>query len=230
VGSSLRSPAVQRVLAELTRLAQAEDPPAISRMRAHEQQLGRRVYGRERGALYGLAPLSIKPEVGELLYVLTMARRAGTIVEFGASLGFSTIHLAAAARDLGGARVITTELEPEKAEIARHNLAEAGLDDLVDLREGDALETLRDLDSVDLLFLDGWNNLYIPVLDLLEPRLSPGALVVADLSEGDPEQVPYCERMHDPTGGYVSVDVPLDAGVVVSSRVAEPGRRPATGG
>lgn len=209
------------MLERLRRQSEDEDSTAVARTRAHEQQLGRRVYGRERGAVYGLAPLSIKPDVGELLYLLTMARRAGTIVEFGASLGFSTIHLAAAARDLGDARVITTELEPDKAEIARRNLAEAGLDDLVDLREGDAFETLRDVDSVDLLFLDGWNNLYIPVLDLLEPQLSRGALVIADLSEGDPEQVPYCERMHDPTSGYVSVDVPLDAGVVVSSRVAD---------
>lgn len=218
------------MLERLRRQSEDEDATAVARVRSHEQRLGRRVYGRERGAVYGLAPLSIKPDVGELLYVLTMARRAGTIVEFGASLGFSTIHLAAAARDLGDARVITTELEPAKAEIARRNLAEAGLDDLVDLREGDALETLRDLDSVDLLFLDGWNNLYLPVLELLEPVLSPGALVIADLSEGDPEQDRYCARMHDPAGGYVSVEVPLDAGVVVSSRVGVRGRRPGSGG
>jgi predicted O-methyltransferase YrrM len=208
------------VLSELTRLAHADDPPAIARMHAHERELGRRVYGRERGAVYGLAPLAITPEVGELLYVLALARRARTIVEFGASLGFSTIHLAAAARDLGGARVITTEMEPDKAEAARRNLAQAGLEDVVEIREGDALQTLRDVREVDLLFLDGWNNLYLAVLDLLEPALSTGALVVADLSAGDPEQDPYCQRMHDPGSGYASVDVPLDAGVVVSVRLS----------
>jgi predicted O-methyltransferase YrrM len=209
------------VLAELTRLAQAEDAPAIARMRAHEQALGHRVYGHERGSVYGLAPLSITPEVGELLYVLALARRARTIVEFGASLGFSTIHLAAAARDLGGdARVITTEMEPDKARLARENLRAAGLDNIVDLREGDALSTLADVSGVDLLFLDGWNNLYLSVLDLLEPALTPGALVIADLSAGDPEQDAYCERMHDPASGYASVDVPLDAGVVVSVRAS----------
>jgi predicted O-methyltransferase YrrM len=208
------------VLERLRRRSEAEDPPAVARMRAHERQVGKRVYGRERGAVYGLAPLAIKPDVGRLLYVLAMAGRAATMVEFGASLGFSTIHLAAAARDIGGgARVISSEIEPDKANAARENLAEAGLQDLVDLREGDALETLRDLDPVDLLFLDGWNNLYLSVLDLLEPKLAPGALVIADLSDHDPEQIPYCERMHDPARGYVSVDVPLDAGVVVSVRV-----------
>jgi predicted O-methyltransferase YrrM len=114
--------------------------------------------------------------------------------------------------------VISTELEPDKARIAAANLAEAGLDGVVDLRVGDALDTLRDVGAVDLLFLDGWNNLYLPLLDLLEPRLSPAALVIADLSVDDPELIPYVRRMHDPAGGYVSVDIPLDAGVVVSVR------------
>ena len=114
--------------------------------------------------------------------------------------------------------MITTEIEPEKAATAQRNLAEAGLDDLVEMRVGDALATLRDVQEVDLLFLDGWNNLYEPVVDLLEPRLSPGALVIADLSADDPDQVSYVERMHAPETGYITVDVPLDAGVVVSVR------------
>ena len=214
--STLRTARVRHVLDDLHRRSEAEDPPAVARMRAHERHLGRKVYGRDRGAVYGLAPLSVAPEVGELLYVLAMARRPATIVEFGASLGFSTLHLAAAVRDAGEGRVISTELEPEKARIVRENLAAAGLDDVVDLREGDALDTLQDVLEVDLLFLDGWNNLYLSVLDLLEPRLTAGALVIADLSAGDPEHATYCERMHDPHSGYVSVDVPLDAGVVVS--------------
>jgi predicted O-methyltransferase YrrM len=216
---TLRSERVVRVLARLRAQAETEDPPAKARVRGHERELGRRVYGRERAALYGpAASLAITPEVGELLYVLAVARRTRTIVEFGASLGFSTIHLAAAVRDLGAGTVITTELEPDKARAARDNLTAAGLADVIDLRVGDALDTLRDVRDVDLLFLDGWNNLYLAVLDLLEPVLAPEALVVADLSEDDPEQVPYCERMRDPHSGYVTVEVPLDAGVVVSVR------------
>ncbi len=214
--TTLRTARVRHVLDELQRRSEAEDPPAVARVRAHERRAGRRAYGRERGAVYGLAPLSVAPEVGALLYVLAMARRPATAVEFGSSLGYSTLHLAAAVRDAGAGVVISTELEPEKARIARENLAAAGLDDVVDLREGDALNTLRDVRELDLLFLDGWNNLYLSVLDLLEPRLTAGSLVIADLSAGDPEQAAYCERMHDPHSGYVSVDVPLDAGVVVS--------------
>jgi predicted O-methyltransferase YrrM len=221
VSATLRSERVQRVLSELRRRAETDDPPAKARVRAREQELGHRVYGAERSALYGpAASLAITPEVGELLYVLALARRASTIVEFGASLGFSTIHLAAAARDLGAGRVISTEMDPDKARAARDNLVATGLADVVDLRVGDALDTLRGVRDVDMLFLDGWNNLYLDVLDLLEPSLRAGALVVADLSQGDPEQVPYCEHMHDPGGGYVTVEVPLDAGVVVSVRNA----------
>jgi predicted O-methyltransferase YrrM len=113
--------------------------------------------------------------------------------------------------------VVTTEIDPDKAAAARRNLAEAGLDDLVEVRVGDALTTLRDVPAVDLLFLDGWNNLYEPVVELLQPRLSPGALVIADLSSDDPDQAKYVERMHAPDSGYVTVDIPLDAGVVLSA-------------
>ena len=205
------------MLAELRRLGEAEDPPAKERVLHRERELGRRVWGTERSEAYGDAPLSIAPEVGELLAVLVVARRPRTVVEFGASHGYSTIHLAAAARDVGACRVITTEIEPDKVAAAQRNLAEAGLEDLVELRVGDALTTLRDVPEVDLLFLDGWNNLYEPVVDLLQPALSPGALVVADLSSDDPDQVKYVERMHAPDSGYVTVDIPLDAGVVVSA-------------
>ncbi|HTT29809.1 MAG TPA: class I SAM-dependent methyltransferase [Solirubrobacteraceae bacterium] len=205
------------MLAELRRLGEAEDPPAKERVLHRERELGRRVWGTERSEAYGDAPLSITPEVGELLAVLVVARRPRTVVEFGASHGYSTIHLAAAARDVGACRVITTEIEPDKVAAAQRNLAEAGLEDLVELRVGDALTTLRDVPEVDLLFLDGWNNLYEPVVDLLQPALSPGALVVADLSSDDPDQVKYVERMHAPDSGYVTVDIPLDAGVVVSA-------------
>ena len=98
---------------------------------------------------YGLAKelyLAVSPETARLLYLLARANGARAIVEFGTSFGISTIHLAAALRDnddgRGGFRLIGSDLEPAKVAQARANLAEAGLDDLVDVREGDALETL----------------------------------------------------------------------------------------
>ncbi len=210
-----------RTLARLHEESTDEDPPAVARVRAREAELGGKIYGPERAALYAGAPLAIKREVGELLYAFVLARRPRLAVEFGASIGISTIYLAAALRDLGGAgRLVTTELEPDKAERTCSHLRKAGLEDLVDVRAGDALETLRDVaEPVELLFLDGWNDLYLAVLDLMEPRLIPGSLVLADLSPDDPNLERYCAHMSAPDSGYATVTVPLDAGVVVSSRI-----------
>ncbi len=166
------------------------------------------------------APLAITREVGELLYALALGRRARLIVEFGTSLGASAIYLAAAIHDSGTGALITTEVQPEKARVAHENLADAGLRDLVDIRDGDALETLRDLPRpIDLLFLDGWNKLYLSVLHLVEPQLAPNALVIADYSKDDPTLVPYQEYVRDQTHGYFSILLPLDDGVEVSVRV-----------
>ncbi|MFI5004228.1 MAG: hypothetical protein ACHQE6_04370 [Solirubrobacterales bacterium] len=92
---------------------------------------------------------------------------------------------------------------------------------VIELRAGDALETLADLPgAVDLLFLDGCNDLYLPVLRLVEPRLVSGALVAADLSARDPDLLPYLEHVRDPAHGYFSICVPLDDGVELSVRLS----------
>ncbi|HET7047988.1 MAG TPA: class I SAM-dependent methyltransferase [Solirubrobacteraceae bacterium] len=218
MGCTLHDSAVAAVLARLRAHADAEDAPAKVHVQARERELGHKIYGRERVDAYGGAPLAISEEVAKLVYVLAVARRPRTVVEFGASLGYSTIHLAAALRDAGGGRLITTELSADKAGTAAVNIAQAGLDDVVELRVGDALDTLASLDAdVDFLFLDGSNDLYRGVLELLAPRLAPGALVVADLSKGDPELERYRAQMLDPGSGYVSVQVPLDDGVLIST-------------
>jgi predicted O-methyltransferase YrrM len=211
---------VAETLARLHEQAAREDPPAVARVKAREAELGAKIYGRERADLYAGAPLAIKREVGELIYVLTVARRPALAVEFGASLGLSTIYLAAALRDLRAGRLITTELQPDKAAVAGDNLEQAGLSELVELRVGDALETLRELPArVELLFLDGWNDLYLDVLALLEPRLAEGALVLADLSPDDLNLDRYRAFVDAPEHGYATVTVPLDAGLVVSMRL-----------
>lgn len=223
MSSALRSPAVVGVLDRLYAVMEAEDEPAKLRVRAREEELGERLPQAKRYELYGDAPLAIKREVGELLYVLVLSRRARRVVEFGASLGISTVYLAAGVMD-GGGSLITTELLPSKAEIAQRNLVDAGLADLVELRLGDARQTLTDLQGppVDLLFLDGRNDLYLPILRLIEPHLAPDALVLADLNADDPDLDPYLEYVRDPGHGYVSICVPLDAGVELSVRSEVP--------
>jgi len=152
--------------------------------------------------------LPVTRDAGLLLYSLVRAARPATVVEFGMSLGISAIHLASAVRDNGSGRVVTTELSATKVAAAKKTFAEVGLDDLIDVLEGDATDTLGKLDGpVDFVLLDGWKDLYVPVLELLEPRLSPGTLVVAD-NTSMAELAPYLDYVRDPANGYVSVSFP----------------------
>jgi predicted O-methyltransferase YrrM len=150
--------------------------------------------------------MPVTPEAGRLLYSLVRATRPQTVVEFGMSLGLSGIHLASAVRDNGSGRVVTTEMSAAKIATAKKNFAEAGLSEVITVLEGDALETLKTLDSkVDFVLLDGWKEFYLPVLQLLEPRFSPGTLIVAD-NTNMPETQPYLDYVRDPANGYVSVN------------------------
>lgn len=171
----------------------------------------RDLYGRLKNA-----PLPISRETGTLLYMLARSSRARTIVEFGTSFGISTLHLAAALKDNGGGRLITTEFEPSKVARARDNLTAGGLVDLVEIREGDAMQTLGvDLpDTIDLLLLDGAKALYPDILSLVESRLRPGALIVADNADDSPD---YLARVRAPTGGYMST--PFGEDVELSMRI-----------
>jgi predicted O-methyltransferase YrrM len=167
------------------------------------------------GALKDI-PLPVSRETGSLLYMLARSTRARTIVEFGTSFGISTLHLAAALRDNGGGQLITSEFEPGKVARARDHLTAGGVIDLVEIREGDALKTLAvNLpDTIDLVLLDGAKSLYPEILALLEPRLRPGALVIADNADYSPE---YMARVRSTGGGYLSV--PFSDDVELSMRL-----------
>ena len=149
-------------------------------------------------------PLAISQETGTLLYMLTRSTGVRTIVEFGTSFGISTLHLAAGLRDNGGGRLITTEFEASKVARARENLTAGGLIDLVEIREGDALQTLGTNlpKTIDLLLLDGAKALYPEVLALVESRLRSGAMIVADNADYSPDYLAY---VRDPANGYLSM-------------------------
>jgi predicted O-methyltransferase YrrM len=161
-------------------------------------------------------PLAVSRETGALLYMLARSGGARTIVEFGTSFGISTLHLAAALRDNGGGRLITSEFEPSKVARARENLAAGGLIDLVEIREGDALQTLSvDLpETIDLLLLDGAKALYSEILSLVESRLRPGAFIVADNADYSPD---YLAHVRSSASGYISV--PFADDVELSMRI-----------
>jgi predicted O-methyltransferase YrrM len=166
--------------------------------------------------------LEVSPDTGKLLYLLARATRARNIIEFGTSFGISTIYLASALRDNGGGQVIGTEFEKSKVARARENLRKAGLDDLVEIREGDALETLAaDLpQEIDLVLLDGAKELYPRVLSLLEPRLRLGAIIVADNADWSPD---YLAQIRSNDRGYLSV--PFRGDVELSVKLTESAKR-----
>ena len=160
--------------------------------------------------------LPVSRETGVLLYMLARSTGARNIIEFGTSFGISTLHLAAALRDNGGGRLIGSEFEPAKVAQARAHVAGGGLADLVEIRQGDALQTLAaDLpDSIDLVLLDGAKALYADILALLESRLRPGALIVADNADYSPD---YLARVRAAGSGYLSV--PFGDDVELSMRL-----------
>ena len=85
--------------------------------------------------------------------------------------------------DNGGGHVIGSELLATKHAKATANLSRAGLSDVTEVRLGDAMTTLKETPApIDLVFLDGWKDLYLPVLKLLKPRIRAGALVLARVS------------------------------------------------
>lgn len=158
---------------------------------------------------------------GRFLYLVARSTAAKRIVEFGTSFGVSTIYAAAAARDTGG-HVVGTELEPSKRERALANVAEAGLADVVEVRLGDALETLRDVPGpIDLVLLDGWKDLYLPVLRLLEPKLRPGSIVLADNIKTFRRSLqPFLDYVEGGRNGFHALTLPLADGFEYAVRTA----------
>jgi predicted O-methyltransferase YrrM len=166
-------------------------------------------------------PLSIRPEQGDLIYLLCRAIGATRVVDFATSVGVSAIYFAAAVRDNGGGTVVGAEIVPEKAEAARANLAEAGLADYADIRVGDARETLRDAGGpVDFALIDGFPvesgpSLARQVFDVVTPQLRTGALLLNDNGEDD-----YLEIVRDPARGYRTLSLPIKGSTELSIKVA----------
>jgi predicted O-methyltransferase YrrM len=195
----------QRVAAALDRMY-AETNEQMPRLRDMRDALSTARTAQQRADAMSAFYIPVTPEAGRLLYSLVRATRPATIVEFGMSFGISALHLASAVRDNGNGRVVTTELSTDKIAAAKQTFADTGLDDLITILEGDALSTLAGVDGpVGFVLLDGWKELYLPVIKLLEPHLSPGALVVADNTEMADVQ-PYLDYVRSAENGYVSVN------------------------
>jgi predicted O-methyltransferase YrrM len=117
-----------------------------------------------------------------LLFVLASAIRANRVLEIGTLAGYSTIQLARAVGSDG--RVVTLEYEPKHAEVARENLARAGVDDRVEVIVGAALDTLPALaerdETFDLFFIDADKENNVAYVEWAVKLSEPGAIIVVD--------------------------------------------------
>jgi caffeoyl-CoA O-methyltransferase len=154
---------------------------------------------------------------GQFLFGFVAPQADCEVLEIGGSRGYSSIWLAAAARHLGG-RVLSLEHDPAKIDAWHRNVADAGLAEWAQLVEGDAFETLREVDDVfDVVFLDAEKEMYERLFELARTKLEPGAVVIADnvLSHEETLGAYSRARQADPT--LESVTLPLDRGLELSA-------------
>ncbi|MFI6348773.1 O-methyltransferase [Streptomyces sp. NPDC050560] len=131
----------------------------------------------------GLPPINVAPNQGKLLQLLAQTQGARRILEIGTLAGYSTIWLARALPADG--RLITLEYEPRHAEVARANLARAGLDGVTEIRVGAAAASLKALaqegqEPFDLVFIDADKPNNPVYLDWALKMTGPGSLIVGD--------------------------------------------------
>lgn len=131
----------------------------------------------------GLPPINVSPNEGKLLYLIARMARAARVLEIGTLGGYSTTWLARALPPEG--RLVTLELDPRHAYVARANLVRAGVGDRVEIRVGPASASLRALieqrePPFDLVFIDADKEGYVEYLDLSLQLVRPGSVVLAD--------------------------------------------------
>ncbi|KAH8919385.1 S-adenosyl-L-methionine-dependent methyltransferase [Atractiella rhizophila] len=168
--------------------------------------------------------IALTPDKCQLVYQLLLATGATKVVEAGTSFGVSTVYLALAVvenvkagKGDGKGLVIGTELEKEKADRARAFWKDCGkeVEDVIELREGDLLQTLKnDLPQVDCLLLDIWAPLTLPTLQIVEKNFKRGSLVICDNSilaqKRYKDLLGYLRRENGP---YRNLTLPYDGGL-----------------
>jgi predicted O-methyltransferase YrrM len=164
---------------------------------------------------------AVAPTTGQFLFSLVAPQTACEVLEIGGSRGYSTVWLGAGVRYLGG-RVVSVERDPQAAARWRENVAEAGLEDWVELIEADALEVLHELEDVfDVVFIDAEKSQYEHYFAHARKRVEAGGLVVADnvLSHRETLEEYSRARQSDPT--LLSTTLPLDRGLELSVVLSE---------
>jgi caffeoyl-CoA O-methyltransferase len=151
-------------------------PAMLSRMRQLEAIDLR---DRSDGTPHAKRLRQIPPEVGKFIALLAASAPDGPCIEIGTSAGYSTMWLALAAR-ANGRKITTFEIDGAKVELARAIFAAAGVTDVVELINGDALTHLSTYQEIGFCFLDAEKDIYDACYDLVVPRMVTGAILVAD--------------------------------------------------
>ncbi len=172
---------------------------------------------RERGLPSAVRARAVTPTTGRFLFSLVSHHPGCDVLEIGGSRGYSTLWLAAGVRYLGG-RVVSLENDPAKCEVRRQSIADAGLDEWVELVDGDAFEIVPTLsEAFDLVFIDAEKDDYERLFQLAREKVEPGAVVVADNVLSHEETLGAYSRARQEDPGLVSVTVPLDRGLELSA-------------
>jgi caffeoyl-CoA O-methyltransferase len=177
---------------------------------------------REHGLPSSQRARAVAPTTGRFLFALVAHHPGCDVLEVGGSRGYSTLWLGAGVRYLGG-RVVSLENDPAKCEARRQNIAEAGLDEWVELVDGDAFAVIPTLsEAFDIVFLDAEKDDYERLFQLAREKVEPGAVVVADNVLSHEETLGAYSRARQADLSLVSVTVPLDRGLELSSVLTGP--------
>lgn len=159
----------------------------------------------------------IPPETGKFLSILAANCPPGQLVEIGTSAGYSTMWLSLAARERG-VKVKTFELLEPKIRMAKETFRQAGINDFVELIEGDALVNIRQTENVSFCFLDCEKEMYLDCWEIMADKLVKGGILVADNAINHFETIKPMIGKAQNDERFDSVVVPIGKGEFICRR------------
>jgi len=225
MASSLNDPILQGLLEHLHKQSDLQEKETNAYFEEREQQIAidnEGFYDEDLKRFLSDKMVALDRDKALFCYLLCRSLKATRIVKAGTSYGVSTLYLAAAVRynQVDNGLVIGTEHEPRKAETARENFKKAGLNDYIDLREGDLRQTLQDVGGpVDFMLVDIW-EVALHALELVAPNLRPGAIVACDNTTVDAaEYKDYFSFLNNPINRFQTMTVPFEGGFELSVKL-----------
>ena len=164
--------------------------------------------------------LAVSEEDGRFLRVMVASSRTTRAVEIGGANGYSAIWIGLGLRETGG-QLTSIEFDPARAKNAAANIRRAGLSDIVTVVAGDAFREIPKLaGDVDFVFLDAWKRDYKRFLDLMLPRMAPGALFLAhNVVNKQGEMRDFLDAIHNDARLFTSIVRPGNEGMSVSVKL-----------